>query len=171
MKTEKRHPADLVNTKLERPEWHKKRYPHYRKVSMRFAENSGRTQQHFKDECDVNNIMKKYEKTGVLPQLQGTGLYGDYSDPVDFQEALNTVNQATEQFENLPAKVRERFDNDPRKFLEFTGDARNREELGEMGLLNAEAWEAVQREREARLDQQAEQRVAKKKEKAEPKKD
>lgn len=39
--------------------------------------------------------------------------------PVDCFEALNTVIEAQEQFDALPAKVRERFGNDPEAMLEF----------------------------------------------------
>ena len=34
------------------------------KVGMRFEQPS-MTQQHFKDECDVNRIMQRYEETGT----------------------------------------------------------------------------------------------------------
>lgn len=103
-----------------------------------------RTKQQFKDECNINNIMKKFERTGELPNMiKAEPQYGDFSTPMEFQEAMNTVNHATEQFENLSAKVRERFGNDPAKFLEFATNGENAEEMAKMGLIKEEAVKRV----------------------------
>ena len=39
-------------------------------------------------------------------------------------------------FDDLPAKVRREFDNDPFKFLEFVEDPENVERMAELGLVN-----------------------------------
>ena len=96
--------------------------------------------QSFVNECDVNQIMAKYKKTGLLPSLiKSNPSYGDYSDAVDFHEAHELVLKAREQFEALPAKARERFQNNPESFLEFAGNPANKAEMGAMGLLKPEA--------------------------------
>jgi len=93
------------------------------------------TKQSFKDECDINNILKKYESTGVLPSLiLENPQYGDYSDVPAYQTALDTVMKAEEQFMSLSAKLRDRFDNDPAKFLAFVDDPSNAQELYDLGL-------------------------------------
>ena len=93
------------------------------------------TKQSFKDECDINNILKKYETTGALPSLiLENPQYGDYSDVPAYQDALNIVMKAEDQFSSLSAKLRSRFDNDPAKFLAFVEDPNNREEMHELGL-------------------------------------
>lgn len=98
-------------------------------------EAKSRTKQSFKDDCDVNNIMKKYNKTGQLPEMiQREPRYGDFSDVTDYQESLNIVLLAQEQFANLPARARDRFRNDPAAFLEFVNDPKNVQEMVEMGL-------------------------------------
>ena len=33
----------------------------------------GRTKQAFKDECDINNIMRRFETSGALPHMIVTG--------------------------------------------------------------------------------------------------
>lgn len=100
----------------------------------------GETKQSFKDECDVNNILKLYEQTGQLPDLiKQNAQYGDFSDVVGYQEALNTVMHAQEQFEALSSAVRERFNNDPAKFLAFMEDEKNVDEAVRMGLATARA--------------------------------
>lgn len=117
---------------------HRTRYDR-KKVAIEFKEPT-RTKQSFRDECDINNIMAKYRRTGVLPTLiKENPMWGDFSNPVDFQEAQNIVIKAVEQFQNLPAHVRERFNNDPQKFLEFTHKKENKEEMGRLGLLKEDA--------------------------------
>lgn len=98
------------------------------------------TQQHFKDECDINNIIRNYTKTGLLPDVGVVETsYGDYSTPVDYHAAMTLIAQAREQFEALPSDVRKKFDNDPAKMLEFVQDKNNIKESVELGLLNKEA--------------------------------
>lgn len=107
--------------------------------SRRFVQNvkgSSRTLQNFKDECNINNIMKKFERTGMLNHArQYEGGYGDFTDaPVDFQEAMNIVLDAEKMFATVPAKVRKEFDNDPGKFLAFVDDPKNLDRARELGL-------------------------------------
>lgn len=93
------------------------------------------TQQSMADECDINNIMAQYERTGLCNHLnQYEGQYGDFTDVVDYQTAFNVVIKANEMFESLPSSVRKRFNNDPASFLSFVDDPANSEALIEMGL-------------------------------------
>ncbi|QXP44343.1 MAG: internal scaffolding protein [Arizlama microvirus] len=88
-----------------------------------------------KDECDINSIMRRYEKTGILPDLiKAQPEYGDFAQMASFQEAQNIVVLANEQFAALSAHVRERFGNSPAKFLEFAQNPRNQEEMVSLGL-------------------------------------
>ena len=79
-------------------------------------------QQQFKDDTDPNVIMEKFARTGDLSLLT-KGQTPQYVDligqPTDYQQALNTVLQGQEAFNELPARARERFGNDPAVFLEF----------------------------------------------------
>lgn len=94
----------------------------------------GMTKQSFKDECDINSIVKKALKNGLLPDGNLNPIYGDFSDVKDYQEGLNVVLRAETQFNSLPAHVRSKFDNDPAKFLEFVGDPKNVKEMIDLGL-------------------------------------
>lgn len=117
------------------PEDMKVQRPNRRSVKL-ICKGPGRTKQAFKKECDVNTIMAKYKKTGLLPRLiSREPRYGDFSAAVDYQAAMNTVIFAQEQFAALPAKVRGRFGNDPRQFLEFAENPENAEEMRKMGLM------------------------------------
>lgn len=102
-----------------------------------------RTQQHFKDECDINTILERFNVTGQLPVAGLSPEYGDFSGITDYQSALNAVMAAQDSFLELPAKVRARFDNDPALFVEFASDEANRDELKAMGLLRKETAQAV----------------------------
>lgn len=87
---------------------------------------------------DINLIMARYVKTGLLPELiQREPRYGDFSEVPDYLEAVGIVQLAEEQFMALDAAVRKRFDNDPAQFLEFATDPANGEELVKMGLAEA----------------------------------
>jgi len=94
-------------------------------------------QQQFKDECDINNIMKKYSTTGQFTHLTSkTGIYADFSQITDYQDMLHTVQYAQDAFASLPADVRLRFSNDPGKLLEFIQDSKNYDEGVKLGLVN-----------------------------------
>lgn len=85
--------------------------------------------------CDINNILKKYERTGLIDHVKEGGRYEDLPPGLDYQEALNLVIEAKTSFEGLPAAVRKEFENDPAKFLAFVEDPENVERMGELGLL------------------------------------
>lgn len=96
------------------------------------------TQQEFKDECDINKLMARYVQTGVLPEGIGVGVYGDFSQGVDFQEAQQLIKRAEAQFMAMPANVRDRFANSPAAFLDFVSDEKNLDEAYKLGLLSDE---------------------------------
>jgi phage internal scaffolding protein len=106
-----------------------------RERSQIFFAPLGRTKQSFKDECNINNIMAKYARTGVIEHgNKHAPSYGDCPE-IDFRQAMEVVLEAQETFAELPAVVRRRFDNDPANFLAFCEDPANRDEAGELGLL------------------------------------
>lgn len=95
------------------------------------------TRQEYRDQCDINNILKQFKKTGIISHIsaqQSQGAYEELPDPMEYQDALNAVLAAQESFATLPSKVRTRFDNDPEKFLSFMHDPKNVEEMYELGL-------------------------------------
>ncbi|AXH77035.1 MAG: internal scaffolding protein [Microviridae sp.] len=97
-----------------------------------------RTKQSFLPQCDINNIIKEFSITGQITHVSAQaarGAYLDLPEVMDYQESLNTLQRASEAFQSLPAKVRDRFGNDPAQFLEFCGNPENRNEMGELGLL------------------------------------
>ncbi|WNK14899.1 MAG: internal scaffolding protein [Microvirus sp.] len=107
------------------------------------AGDKGVTKQADLKDCDINLIMRRYEKTGYLPDLiVKDGRYGDFSEVPDYQEACNIVKHADEQFQALDVEIRNRFSNDPAKFLAFVTDPKNIDEIDKMGLLKPEVKQA-----------------------------
>ena len=97
------------------------------------------TEQHHKKECDVNEIIKKYDKTGLITHISKfEAKYGDLSG-AEFQLMQNKVATAKNMFNELPAEIRKEFDNDPAKLLSFMDDPENRDKAIELGLIN-EKW-------------------------------
>lgn len=112
-------------------------------VSLTFPVDSLVTDQSFKDECDINTIMARYQSTGELPVLNGTqGQWLDVTE-MDFQNHMNFLLEAQQLFDDLPSAIRDRFGNDPGAFLGFCSDPDNRPELARMGLLTPESTEAI----------------------------
>lgn len=92
------------------------------------------TQQHFADECDINTIVNRFMKTGVLPDSVVMPSYGDFSNVFDFQTAQNAIRKASENFFAMPAELRSRFQNSPQVFMEFFADPANQDEAIRLGL-------------------------------------
>lgn len=98
--------------------------------------HDGMTRQEFADECDINILLDRYEKTGVLNHYsRREPLYVDLTEgPQDLAGALEVLNRATEAFMTLPAKIRREFDQDPVQFVQFCEDRSNLDKLREWGL-------------------------------------
>jgi phage internal scaffolding protein len=98
-----------------------------------------RTKQDFRDQCDINNIIKAYKITGQIQHISAAaaqGRFEDLPDPIDFQESLNSIRMADQAFAALPSKLRDRFGNDPTQFLSFLSDPENIDEARKLGIVN-----------------------------------
>jgi len=95
-----------------------------------------RTDQSFREECDINTIVRNFGVTGQLPDDVRTPLEGDFTEVVDYQTAVNLVLESNRAFAQMPSDVRERFNNDPGKFVAFASDPANLDECRKMGLAN-----------------------------------
>lgn len=100
------------------------------------CEDATLTQQHFKDECDINNILRQFNVTGLLPESTLSPRYGDFTGITDYHSALNQVIAAEDEFMRLPANIRSRFDNDPANLIDFLEKSENKDEAIKLGLIN-----------------------------------
>lgn len=95
-----------------------------------------RTKSEFAKDCDINLIMARYKKTGLLPESAraAAAQYGDFSELPTFAEMQERTMAANELFAALPATVRKQFDNDPGQFLAAADTKEGRELMVKLGL-------------------------------------
>ena len=110
--------------------------PNGTKRVVTFYEGKTRTQQQFAEQCDVNNIIAKYRKTGSITHVRNAqaGVYADLTELPSLEEAQKVMIVAREAFEQVPAKIRNRFGHDPQQFIEFLSNPENNEEAIKLGL-------------------------------------
>lgn len=124
----------------------KKNIPGKRPFSQDFS-GTGKTQQHFKDSCDVNNIVAHYLSTGIdlHADRMAQKTFG-YASSQDFSEAMRNVAEINSAFADQPATIRQEFSNDPASWLESLatrnqaspekGDPESSQELREIPVLD-----------------------------------
>ena len=94
-----------------------------------FKNSPSMTKQAFAKDADINTIMDKYTKTGVLPSGTRAPMFGDFSSGEEYQNIQNKLIKAENDFGLLPSDVRERFDNDVKALLDFASNPANQAEL------------------------------------------
>lgn len=93
------------------------------------------TRQEFAEECDINTLMDRYEKSGVISHVnRAQPKYFDMTVMPDLREALDMMRDASIAFSSLPAKVRREFDNDPQQFVDYAQNPENIDRMREWGL-------------------------------------
>lgn len=113
-------------------------YGGQRRIQITFP-TEGRTKQSFKAECDINQIMSRYLKTGVLEHVRDNAARFLDVTGADFQDAQLLVAEANSMFHSLPSAIRTRFENSPAEFLKFMENPANAQEAIELGLQTAPA--------------------------------
>lgn len=98
-----------------------------------------RVKREFKDVVDVNNIVNRYVKHGVMPELRKSGMYADVSKYGDYAECLAKVEKGNELFSSLPSEIRNRFNGNPQEMIDFLNNPENREEMIKLGFLDKKA--------------------------------
>ncbi len=109
------------------------------KVVTQIGDNEAPAKQSFKDECDINMIMAKYQKTGTLSHLATHGSRYGFATSKDFRDCMETVKEAEALFAALPSAVRRKFGESPHSFLRFCENPENRTEAAMLGLLDENA--------------------------------
>lgn len=93
------------------------------------------TKQAFKKECDINQIMKQYQKNGLLDHLNThQGNYGDFLNYQDYHTSLNKILASKDAFNSIPSEIRAKFNNDPSEFMDFAQKEENHDQMVKMGL-------------------------------------
>jgi len=104
--------------------------------AARIPAGESAAQQNFKNDADINTIVSRYRKTGILgnPNATRRPQFGDYTS-IDFLEMRNQIASMDQMFASLPARLRSRFQNDPYQLIRWMEDSNNKEEAEKLGLL------------------------------------
>lgn len=103
--------------------------------SKLICKDETRTEQAHKDACDINKIIKRYDINGLIQKVDiMDGIENDVSG-YDFHAAMEIVAKAQEGFAGMPSSIRNRFQNDPGKLLDFVQDENNYDEALRMGIV------------------------------------
>lgn len=95
-----------------------------------------RTKQSFAEGANINRIIAKYHDTGHMPMVNSREpKWGDFSQATDYFTALNRVADARDLFDELPARIRSAFRNDPGELIQALEDPNRLDELVELGLV------------------------------------
>ena len=105
-------------------------------IKTMFKKAEGRTKQSHRAECDINTIVSRYTKEGVLTHVNLREPRYGVVPATDFSQAMRLVTTAQETFEQLPAHLRKRFGHSAESFLSFASDPANEAEMVELGLLD-----------------------------------
>lgn len=92
------------------------------------------TVQSFKEEVDLNTLLKRFGIGYELPENHRMPNYGDFDTITSFHDAMNAVTAATTEFQKLPAHIRAEFDNSPAKFHDAALYEENRARFEALGL-------------------------------------
>lgn len=104
-----------------------------RRVYQPHGSEPSATKQEFKDDCDINKIMARYQRTGALTHFaKYAGSYGDFT-ACDLQQAHSLMQRAREMFDALPSSIRNLVMT-PEGFLNFVQDPANAARMAELGL-------------------------------------
>lgn len=107
-----------------------------RVVMERNPNTKVRVKQSFKDDTDINAIMRKYSSGSLVAHLaRSQPRYGDFSSGADFMDCMMKVKSAEAMFAELPAHVRSYVDNDPAKLLDLVFDPSRVDEVRKLGLI------------------------------------
>lgn len=99
-------------------------------------EQPSKTDESFKDDCDVNIILDRFMKTGQITHLaKKPSSYADVSDIPNLLDAHIAISNAKTAFGRLPSELRRKLNNDPLNLEEYLKDPENHEEAEHYGLL------------------------------------
>lgn len=107
------------------------------------------TDQSYKNDADVNVLVERWKKTGVLAEKSQKQFVDLTHLPSSFEEAHDLVQHAWSLFNDLPAVIRKKMGNDPANLEEFLNDPENQRILEDYGLKQKGALSATKKPSEA----------------------
>lgn len=105
----------------------------------------GRTAQYEKDKTDIVNILQKYSTQGTLTVNALEPQFGDFSQVVTYQDALDAKIKTEAAFQGLPSIVRNQFNNSPKQLIAFMNDPKNKKAAQKIGLIDPDPVEIIRK--------------------------
>lgn len=104
-----------------------------------------RTQQHFRDECDINKVVERALRTGDATLFTTTqrAEYYDCTAFESYQASIDYVRDVEDDFDSLPSKTRKFFGNSVENYVSFMSDPRNAAQAVKLGLLEGDGEAAT----------------------------
>ncbi len=104
------------------------------KAPIRLKCGKSMTKQTHARECDINYIMAKFLKTGLIEHRNTHAENYGFATSDDYHTSLNVIQLAQDMFSELPSQARTKFENDPAKFLDYVQNPENADSLYDLGL-------------------------------------
>ena len=87
--------------------------------------------QSFKDSCDINVLIRRYQQGDTAALMRAQTMYGDFTEmPKTYAEFLQVAIDGENYFDTLPPEVRQKFDNNFAKFVAAIGSPEFLDALG-----------------------------------------
>ena len=93
------------------------------------------TEQSHEKETNINEIVKKHGAVLSQGYVDISSLRFDDVSNNDFQEMVHMLMKGKESFEKVPSVIRNKFENDPAKFMDFVHNPDSKDQLVEWGML------------------------------------
>jgi hypothetical protein len=102
-----------------------------------FNEEESKTMQSFAEDADINIIVHRFGAANepLPPMADSPDYYGEVHHDMDLGDMLRKVNDANTRFNDLPARIRDRFRAGPAELWHWIHDPENADEAVKLGLL------------------------------------
>lgn len=94
-----------------------------------FSDDNCPVVQYFRDESEINNIVRLWSNGAVPPPSRIPPRYVDCTQIEDFQHALDVLCDAEEMLDSMTPAQRSRFQDDPVSFIEYFSDPEHHKEF------------------------------------------
>lgn len=99
------------------------------RVVLDCSNSPSMTKQAHRDECDINQIIARFDRTGLITHLKtNPGEYLDVAEVGTYREALHRVRAVEGAFYALSAEDRAKFDNSPARYLDWASQERTEDD-------------------------------------------
>lgn len=93
------------------------------------------TQQQFAQECDINYIVKRAQRTGTIPVIPMQEMVFGTLDEETFKQRMDKMSEIKSYFECLPSDIRLHYQNSVNEFIAAMNTDEGLEEGRKLGII------------------------------------